>query len=87
MPAAQEVSFDEVMEECRVSWTLLIERMYYQSRRAKYGRERTKNGREQTKMIFLLLQLHNRSIDCIDTCNLSFCRLLDAIRPACKEYN
>ena len=39
------------------------------------------------KMIFLLLQLHNRSIECIDTCNLSFFRILDAIGPACKEYN
>ena len=37
-------------------------------------------------MIFLLLQIHNRLIDCIDTCNLSSFRLLYAIRPACKEY-
>ena len=60
---------------------------YYQDRRAKHGREREKIGQEQTKIIFLLLQLHNRLIDCIDSGNLSFCRLLDAIWPTCKEYN
>ena len=38
-------------------------------------------------MIFLLLQLHNRSIDCIDSGNLRFFKLLDAIGTACKEYN
>ena len=43
-----------------------------------------KNGREQTKMIFILLQIHNRSIECIDSGNLSFFRLLDAIGSACK---
>ena len=35
----------------------------------------------------ILLQLHNRSINSIDTCNFRFFRLLDAIVPACKEYN
>ena len=38
-------------------------------------------------MIFLLLQLHAYSIECIDSGNLRFCRLLDAIGPAFKEYN
>ena len=37
-------------------------------------------------MIFLLLQIHNRSIECIDSGNLSFFRLLDTIGPAFKEY-
>ena len=63
-----------------VQWQTETDLLYYQSGRAKYGRE-------QTKIIFLLLQLHNRLIDCIDSDNLSFCRLLDAIGPACKEYN
>ena len=36
---------------------------------------------------FLLLQLHNSLIECIDTCNLRFFRLLDVIGPTIKEYN
>ena len=47
-------------KNCRhyVQWQTETDLLYYQSGRAKYGRERT-------KIIFLLLQLHNRSIDCI----------------------
>ena len=44
-------------------------------------------GQEQMKMIFLLLQLHNRSIECIDSGHFRFFRLLNAIGPDCKEYN
>ena len=43
----------------------IVDITYDDRRRAKYDRERTKIGRERTKIIFLLLQLHNRSIDCI----------------------
>ena len=38
-------------------------------------------------MIFLLLHLHNRLIDYIDSGNLSFLRILDVIGPAFKEWN
>ena len=54
--------------------------LYYQSWREKYGWE-------QTKTIFLFLQLHNRLIDCTDSGNLSFFRLLDATGTALKKYN
>ena len=39
--------------------------LYYQAERGKYGQEWTKIGRERTKILFLLLQINNRSIDCI----------------------
>ena len=56
-----------------------------------WGWNTVENGQKlvenRRKLIFLLLQIHNRSIDFIDSCYLSFCRLLDEIWPACKEYN